>query len=389
MALRSIFTPLRLAIAGAVVALFLITLFLARDTLKRTEPFASLYLDFRAARNGWNRPSDLGDGDPIADLKLIEPTGLAVDREGRVYVGDRGTHLVWRLTPDGRAEVFAGTGGRWPLTPGPALLCDIDEPEGLSFAPDGSLFIALEQKHMVVKIDTHGVLHKVTGLERRETSGDGGPASQAGLDYPTDVACAPDGTVYIATKGDGHVVLPRASRIRAIGTDGIIRTVIGGGDREFSEGMAATDLNLAHACGVLAGNDRILVTHTLANQVLELIDGRLHLVAGTGERGYAGDGGDAKLAQLDAPQGLRFDREGRLLIGDEHNKCVRRIELDGTLRTIFGRGHPAGAPVELADPEHVAVAQDGSIYVTDGPNRRVWRLAPDGSATVFAGRPPD
>ncbi|MEE8104273.1 MAG: hypothetical protein V3T86_01925 [Planctomycetota bacterium] len=379
MSFRSFFSPLPLVVAGAVVALLLTTLALARDSLKRTEPFASLYLDFRAARDNWPRPDDLGDGAATSGLTLVEPTGIAVDDNGNLYIGDRGTHLVWRITRAGHAEVFAGTGGTWSLTEGPALLCDLDEPEGLALAPDESLLVALEQKHMVVRIDTDGVLHKLAGLGRNETSGDGGPAKDAGLDYPTDVACAPDGTVYIAT-ADG-------ARIRAVGHDGIIRTVAGGGEGEFVEGMPATEIALREPYGVLVDkHGHLLLTDSGHHRVLRLIDGHLHLVAGTGEAGHSGDGGDAKFARLDSPQSLVQDAQGRLVINDEHNKCVRRIELDGTIRTILGRGHPVGAPVELAGPEHLALAKNGSIYVTDGLNGRVWRIAPSGSATVYAGQ---
>ena len=116
--------------------------------------------------------------------------------------------------------------------------------------------------------------------------------------------------------------------------------------------------------------------------------GVITTVAGTGERGYGGDGGPARAAVFDAPKELAIDREGNLLVVDTENHAIRRIDMrTGTVATIAGSGRQGGdgdgGPAQAAAldrPHGAAVAADGSIYIGDTNNHRIRKVARSSSS---------
>ncbi len=346
--------------------------------------------------DGAATPAELGDGGPPAEIRLGDPMGLAMTPGGAVYLSDRGRsgigRVIWRIG-DGAARVVAGTGrkGR-PAVGGSARASDLGSPEAVALAPDGSLVFADSTNSTVLAVGPDGVLRRLAGSGRRGYGGDGGPATAADLNQPFDVSLGPDGTLYIADFAN--------HRIRAVGPEGRIRTFAGTGEPGYDgDGGPAAAARLNGPYGVLALPDGSVVIADSLNNVVRRVgrDGIIETIAGTGEAGYAGDGGPATKALLRAPEALRLDADGStLLVGDEHNFSVRALEIGGNIRTLFGDGQ-RGSPSERAltgairftDPEGILPLGPGGGYlVSDGDNRRVWLLGPDGSVEAFAGRPP-
>ena len=139
--------------------------------------------------------------------------------------------------------------------------------------------------------------------------------------------------------------------------------------------------------------DRLLIADSL-NHVIRRIDqdGTIATIAGSGSRGYSGDGGPALSASFDAPASLDVDATGRIYVGDEHNHAIRVIAPDGTISTLIGDGS-AGSTIDgsvasgvtLIDPESVLAREDGSVVVSDGDDGRVITLRPDGRIHTLAG----
>ena len=221
-----------------------------------------------ALKGGTLRPF-LGNGDqgsPIdgavaVNTPVNEPDGVAIGADGAVYVSDYSAHAVYRVAPNGRVYIYAGTPGvAWVSGPvgdgGLAFNALLKNPRGLAFGPDGSLYIADSGTWRMRRVTPDGVITTVAGTGSGLSDGDGGPAVGAAIGDVSDVAFTPDGGYYLmATNG---------LRIRRVSPDGFISPVIG-----------------------------------------------------NGEPGNAGlDGGPAGAAQINAPTRIALDQEGQLWIAN-------------------------------------------------------------------------
>jgi DNA-binding beta-propeller fold protein YncE len=347
-------------------------------------PLKLLVTDLVAAR-------EAGHGRQAIDILLCDPMGLAVDSAGNVYVSDRDRGLVWMVDHGGIARIFAGTGRRGPALDGRARRVSLSSPEGIAIHPDGSVFIADAANSVVLRVDARGRAVRIAGTGAPGYSGDGGPATAARLDRPSDVRLDSRGNLYIADV--------RNHRVRMVDTAGVIRTAAGTGAPGLAaDGSPATESPLDSPWGIdLDPWDRLWIADSENHRIRVLgPDGILTTVAGTGLPGHSGDGGPGADATLDTPQGLFVTADGYAYIGDEHNHAVRVLGPDGIMRPFMGTGAPGRAPdgapaltAALNDPESILVRPDGSVLITDGDNGRVIVVTPDGLTRNFAGRPDD
>jgi len=337
----------------------------------------------------------MGNGKNALEIIIEGPMGIGEDSSGNLYFSDRDARLVWKIEPVGRATVIAGTG----MTTGPeglpggsvlALEVDFASPEGLVVDHDGNVLLADSYNHAILKIDRQGYLTHFAGNGQRGFSGDGGKATEASLSFPYDVRLDSKGNVYIA---DTH-----NHRIRRIDRNGVISTVAGTGVPGYSgDGGPAINAQLNMPYGIILDNEDNLLIADSDNHVIRKVgrDGIIRTIAGSGQRGYDGDGGPATAAKFDSPQSLALYKDGRLYIGDEHNNAIRVIELSGTVRTLVGIKGPGfsgdGGPsftAQIADPENIWVRKDGSILISARDNSRLRIVSADGIINTFAGKGP-
>lgn len=345
-------------------------------------------------RNPPLSPAEAGNGGPASNLALVYPSGMTADAQGNVYLADRGAgtagRMVWRITPAGQAEHLAGTGRRGRAHDGPdARKVALGSPEGMTIDGDGRLHIADSYSDAVLRVNHDGSLERVAGNGTRGFSGDGGAARQAQLNAPYDVRFDAAGNLYVADFGN--------HRIRVIRTDGTIDTVVGSGNPGYTgDGGPALRADLHWPYGVAVDEQQRLLIADSFNHVIRRVehDGSITTIAGTGELGYAGDGGPAVEALLDTPQALFVDDSGTVFIGDEHNHAIRKLLPDGTIQGLIGTGRPGlaapGTPTDVAaidDPEMVILV-GGQVLIVENGNGRVIRLGEAG-IEIFAGRPPE
>ena len=290
-------------------------------------------------------------------------------------------------------------------------LAEAAREEGLEFSSVGlkagffgaepwseSMRAEIEQKLCLLSIDIYG-LTEIIGPGVASYGGDGRHPTDALFNCTVGITFDPAGDMFIADHGNG--------RIREIDTSGFVSTFAGvgpgapwGGPWTPGIGPKAGDGGLA-VHGILdtpwgiafdkAGNlfiadrdhDAIREVHT---------NGILTTVAGTGHRGFNGDGRTATSAELNRPLDVAFDGAGRLYITDENNYRIRRVNAAGMISTVVGNGHYGcggdGGPAthaSLKNPGDIVFAPDGSLLISDGECFRVRRVAPDGTISTFAG----
>jgi sugar lactone lactonase YvrE len=230
----------------------------------------------------------------------------------------------------------------------------------------GTVLVPDGGTNAVLRVDPRtGKVSSVTG-SGSALSGVGGPAAKASLGKLRDVAEGSDRSIYVALQSEQVV------RIDA-GTT-ILTVVAGTGQRGFGgDGGPAVAAQLDGALGLTVDAGDNLFIAEFGNRVRR-VDAKTGLIgtfAGTGDQGSAGDGGPAKRAQLNQPHGLASDSDGAIYIADTSNNQIRRVSTDGVITTLANRG--------LNIPTGVTVAADHSILIADFGSNRVLRLKSTGT----------
>jgi DNA-binding beta-propeller fold protein YncE len=326
---------------------------------------------------GTGEQGHAGDGGPATEALLNNPFDLAFDPDGALVFSDTYNHRICRIDARGVISTVAGTGeAGFSGDGGPATLATLNQPYGVVVGPDGTIFCADRLNRRVRRIDPRGRITTLAGDGSGKFSGDGGLAPVAGLAEPNGLALKDD-RLFIADVADHRV---RVVDLRT----GRITTFAGTGDaRHDGDGGPATDAGVFGARAVaFAPDGSLYVMERQGSSIRQIEDGVIYTVAGTGERGYSGDGGLARQAVFDAPKEMAVMPNGDIVVVDTENHAIRLIEVaSGIVRTIAGgRNAPEGdgGPAEragLARPHGAVVAADGSIYIGDSENHRVRRLS--------------
>lgn len=270
------------------------------------------------------------------DLDAQETSLYLVSRarrapDGRVVLADFNNHLIRAIELDGSVKTIAGTGiHAYAFAGEPAVSSPLENPIDFDFLPNGEVVFAGLHDPRVLKLDADGIVRVIAGTGMAGADGDGGSAATASFYEINGLAVAPDGAIAIADSRNNRVRIVRGERVEAL--------------------------------------------------------------AGTGEAGFSGDGGDARSARLSYPTAITFAPDGALLIADRRNHAIRRVAVDGTITTVAGSGNRGFAgdgalaiDAELASPDGVAIASDGSILISDRENFRIRRVDPQGVITTIAG----
>jgi len=323
-----------------------------------------------------------GDGGPATAAAIGLPFAVATDAAGNYYVSSVSANVVRKIDASGTISTVAGGGSGCPEqtnSVGDGCLATsaiLSGPFGLAIDAAGRLYIADQSHHRVRMVDpASGRISTVAGSGVAGYTGDGGSATAARLNYPTGLAVTAAGDLYIADKNN-HVV-------RRV-SGGIITTAVGNGASGSSgDGGPATAATLTTPCGLAVdGFGSLYVADQGANVVRLVTAGVISTFAGTGTRGFGGEGGPANVALLAGPCGLTVDGAGGLFIADAGNQRVRRVASDGTIMTVAGSGSTTfsgdGGPATdagISSPLGQAVGTDGRLYIVDMGNNRVRSVA--------------
>jgi DNA-binding beta-propeller fold protein YncE len=324
-----------------------------------------------------------GDGGPARSACFNEPKAVALDSAGHLYIADAENHVIRKV--DGATGVIStvagqgeGDGGgessRPPFSAHSLSVSDAEEDPLAS--PDPGTTDRYTQLR-----DLSGTVRFVVGSSRksRRFAGDGGPATQALLHFPSSVAVDERGNLYIADTMNHRVRVVDAAT-------GVITTLAGTGRAGFSgDGGPAVAASLNEpTCVVVDDRRRALFVADQSNHRVRRIDletGLMSTMAGTGESGFDGDQVPAAQAALGGPSGLAVGPDGELYIADTFNSRIRRVDpVTGVIGTVAGDGGTYryeagqdGASANLSRPYGIAVDADGNLLITDSDSHLIRR----------------
>ncbi len=284
-----------------------------------------------------------GEGRAAVESALYLPSALALDPDGRPCVVDYNNMRV-RCLDAGRLVTVAGNGDHGFSVPGaPALESPIENPIDAVWSPEGRLTVLATHESRVFHLDDDGLVERIAGTGDEGYSGDGGPALDAIFNQPCGIAWASDGALWIAdtlneavrrVDEDGVVStvlaeLPGVMRVRA-STDGavLVADAFGGRVLRLAPDGAVTVLaeGLDTPWSAREDGDGVLVSEAGGNRVVRVVNGAVEVLGGTGEGGFAGDGGPAMDALFHWPADALRLPNGAVLVADMQNARVRVIQ---------------------------------------------------------------
>ncbi|QDT04401.1 NHL repeat protein [Rubripirellula lacrimiformis] len=303
------------------------------------------------------------------DLLLGNPFGIEV-RGDRYWITTIDDHCVYHGQLDHpMISRVAGTGQQgYSGDDGPALDATFNWPHEVRSDPAGNLYIADTRNHVIRRIDSEsGIITTIAGDGTEGFAGDGESGDRVRFRQPHSVVLDDAGGLIVA-----DTVNHRLRRIDL--TSGIVQTIAGNGQKQLpTDGAKASESPLFGPRSLAVDDKSIWVALREGNSIwrIDRATGAIHHVAGTGKKGYSGDGGSPKTATFSGPKGLDIDDRGRLLVVDTENHAVRRIDLrTDQIETVLG-GKAAKTTTPLKRPHGIRVLDGAKFLVADSEQHRV------------------
>jgi streptogramin lyase len=332
---------------------------------------------------GTGAPENNGDAGPAGAINIGEPFGVEIGPDGALYVTEVRNHRVLRMDFTTRkVATVAGCGRRgYSGDGGPAVDAELNEPYEVRFDRDGNLYIVEMKNHIVRRVDGKtNTISTIAGQGRPGFGGDGGPAIKALFNQPHSISLDREGALYVADIGN--------HRIRRIDPKTeIVESIAGNSERRPpQDGQAGRGNPILGPRALYVDGDTLWIALRDGHSVwrMELADGILHHVAGTGQAGFAGDGGPATEAKFNGPKGIAVTPGRNVFVVDSGNNAIRAINLrSGLIATVAGGKRPDKASTGncglaraagLNQPHGVCVGPDGSLFIGDTLNHRIRRV---------------
>lgn len=330
-----------------------------------------------------------GNNGPAINAELGEPSAVVLDKAGNLYIADGFDAVIWKVSAaTGTITTFAGNGTQgFSGANGPATSAELSDPAGVAVDNAGNLYIADSGDSVIWKVSaTTGLITVVAGNNNFGYTGDGGPATSAALNFPGGVAVDGAGNLYIADSFNNVVRFVSA----ATGTITTIVGNSAGTSGFSGDGGPATSAQLNNPSDVVLDGAGNLYIADVFNGVVRKVSaatGTIMTVAGTGGiQGFSGNNGPATSAELGNPGSVAVDSAGNLYIADGSNQVIWEVSATtGTITIVAGNsmqgfsgnGGPAtGAEFNL--PSGVALNSAGNLFIADNNNAVVWEV----SATI-------
>jgi len=328
-----------------------------------------------------------GDGGLALDAHLSSPQDVTVSISGDIYVVDTDNNCIRKIDSNGVIVRYIGTGNAGDGTTGMATQVDLEKPSSMTIDRNGGMWISSWINQKIKFVDPLSLAVSVPVGTSQGFSGDGGPADQAQLDFPSSVLFDIYDDMYISDQANQRIRKVEAASMN-------ISTFAGNGQKGFLDGPAdAAMFSFPSGIGAVPGGRiawghhpyGVLIADTENHRIrfinLETLE--VFTVIGTGQPGYFGDNGPARNAQINYPTDIYYTSEDHdLFFADTRNHVIRKMDAIGNITTIVGTGvagsSPDGTPATTAKLNspcglffHEATR---TLYIADTGNHQIKRV---------------
>lgn len=360
-----------------------------------------------------------------AVARFNEPFGVAVDDAGNVYVADASNNAIRKISAAGVVTTLAG-GGLAGSTDGTGSAARLDEPRGIAIDTTGTLYVADYDNHLIRKITAAGVVTTLAGQADAPGNADG-TGTAASFRGPHGIAVDATGVVYVADTGNRairrittagtvttltlagqNLIEPRgiavdsagqiivadygSHTLRSISSSGVISTLAGTSGTPGTTDATGAAARFHYPSGVAIASTGVMYIADTDNDTIRAVSTGLAVTTFAGQAGRSSStDGQGANARFDDPFAVAADADGVVYVADSAAHVIRRITPDGAVTTwagspgSFGSADGTGAAARFYSPFGVAVDTAGNVYVADGFNYTVRKIAPGGIVTTLAG----
>ena len=314
--------------------------------------------------------------------RFYGPTGVAVDSAGNVYVADQ-SNSTRKITPAGVVSTFAGTPGNFGNIDGSGVGVRFNYPTGVAVDSAGNVYVANRDSHTIRKVTPAGVVSTMAGQANSSGSADG-TGSAARFNRPAGVAVDGDSNVYVADQTN-HT-------IRKVTPGGVVSTLAGQANSSGSTDGTGSAARFFNPWSVAVDSASNVYVADAGNNTIRRITpaGVVSTVAGVaGSEGFADGAGNA--ARFRIPTGVALDSAGNLYVADQFNHTTRKITPAGVVSTLAGlpgsggSADGTGSAAQFDGPAGIAFDDSGNLYVADSGNHTIRKITAAGEVSTFAG----
>lgn len=310
---------------------------------------------------------------------LSYPHQVTVDKNDNIYIVEVGNNLIRRLDKNGFLSIVSGNGQKgYAGNGGNALSARLSMPSDVAFDNSGNMYIADGGNHCIRKVNTMGIIYTIVGNGKVASSGDGGNAINASIQFPIAIAVDKENNLFIVDRWGACV--------RKVSNTGIITTICGNGNHKFSgDGGAAINATLASPTDIaIDSKDNIYIADNNNHRIRKINKkGQISTYAGTGIKGYDVDGTPARNCKINGPYGIYIDQKDNLYFSDNGNSIIRKIDTKQIVTTVagtvgkigfYGDNGPA-IECQFNDLAGLAVDNSGNLIVADFANNVVRKIS--------------
>ena len=315
--------------------------------------------------------------------RFSSPTGVAVDSLGNKYIADTGNSTIRKVSSGGVVTTLAGSSGQTGSTDGTNSTALFKNPSGVAVDSAGNVYVADTGNSTIRKVSSGGVVTTLAGSSGQTGSTDG-TNSTALFKNPSGVAVDSAGNVYVADTGN--------KTVRQVTSSGVVTTLAGAAGLSGSVDGTNSTARFAYPYGITADSgDNLYVTDSFNFNIREVTsNGVVTTLAGSAGQ-FGSVDGTGTAARFFVPAGVAVDGAGNLYVTDSGNSTIRMVTSNGVVTTLAGSAGQSGSaddPINAAryfSPYGTAVDNSGNVYVADTYNSTIRKVTTDGGVTTLAG----